>query len=149
MRFSVAAVMLTCTWIAVLIAAITAVLKAPYGLVDLPPLLVGLMSFASLAFTSISAITIRNAVRPFCIGYLTAAVCFIAFLLIHEPDGPNHETAFRPISDLLFEKLNASHSSWISFHLANILEYWSIPPIGVLGGVIANRLVRNQPSSNN
>ncbi len=141
MQFSVTALMLACTWVAVLIAAITVVLKMPDGLSDLPPLLVGLTSFASLAFAIIAIYADGSTMRSFWIGYSIAAVCFITFLTLHAPDGPNNQTTFRPFSDLLFEKLNATHSSWVSFHLANVLEYWCIPLAGSLGGMTATRLV--------
>ncbi len=142
MQFSVTAMMLACTWVTVLVAAITAVLKLPDGLLDLPSLLVGLMTFASLAFAVIAAYADGTITRSFWIGYSIAAICFMAFLLLHAPDGPNNQTTFRPLTDLLIAKLNASYSSWVSFNLANVFEYWLIPLAGTLGGMTATHLVR-------
>ncbi len=148
MQFSLTALMIACAWVAVLIASTTAVLRVPEGLSELPPLFVGLLSSASIAIAAIAAFTDGQTKRPFWFGYIIATICFVGFLLLHQPGGLNNITTFRPISDLLLEILKTSDSSWISFHFAKVLEYWSIPPSGWLGGKTATWFVSQNSRCN-
>jgi len=138
MQYSIKTMLAFICWTAVLLGAVSAVVRLPLAMSSWPPTIVLLFTYVFVTYFLIGAFTDEEANRPFWKGASIASIGFVVVLFLHMPDGPNNKTTFRPLIDLILSNWKELNS-WHSFHIANVVEYWSIPVLGFLGGLVSKR----------
>ena len=142
-KFTLFHILVAIAWASVLAFALAGVVSRPHYASDAFVSGIALLSYIFVAYSLIRSISPMKSGRVYWRSFAISSVCYILFLLlfsrVNSIDDVVVYSLFLPFINQAGDFTVPGHPM-LNFYLAHLVEYWTIPITGALGGLTAESI---------